>query len=116
MDFPIIVENSKIPVILSKIAPIEIYAISLGLFIFCRDKLPEKIWRHEMIHYRQQRELWFFIFFILYIYYYLNGLLEYRNSKLAYLESPFEREAHDNQTNPLYLIRRKKHAWKKYRD
>jgi len=116
VNLPIVVENSRIPIILSKISPIEIYAISLGIFIFCRDKLPEKLWRHEMIHYRQQRELWFVLFYVLYLYYYLYGIVQYRSSKLAYLESPFEREAYSNQSNPIYLIIRKKHSWKKYRD
>jgi len=115
MRLPIIVENSKIPVFLSKFAPIEIFALSFGIFIFCRDKLPDRTWRHEMIHYRQQKELLFVGQWYLYAYYYLKNLLRYKNGKQAYRENPFEREAYANDLNPLYLIKRKKFSWRNYR-
>ena len=114
MKLPIIIENSKIPVWLSKFAPIEIFAISFGFFIICRDKLPERTWRHEMIHYRQQQELYFIGQWFLYAYFCLRGLIKYRSAKEAYYKNPFEQEAYTNQDDPIYLLKRKKRAWKKF--
>ena len=51
---PWIFENSKIPVWLSKVAPIEIWALSFACFVFCRGKLSKTTRRHETIHYHQQ--------------------------------------------------------------
>ena len=39
---PIFIENSKLPVWLSKIAPIDVWAFSAGPFVVCRGKLSEK--------------------------------------------------------------------------
>ena len=56
---PLMFENSKIPVWLSKIAPIEIWALSFFIFVFCRAKLNDVTKRHEIIHFQQQLELAF---------------------------------------------------------
>ena len=39
---PIFIENSKLPVWLSKIAPIDVWAFSAGPFVVCRGELSEK--------------------------------------------------------------------------
>ena len=114
MKLPIIIENSKIPVWISKIAPIDIFAISFGFFIICRDKIPERTWRHEMIHYRQQQELYFIGQWILYAYFCIYGFIKYKSGKQAYYRNPFEQEAYANQDDPIYLLKRKKKAWKKF--
>ena len=57
--FPIFVENSRLPVVLSKLSPINIWAISLGLFVFCRGELSAVTKNHETIHFRQWVELLF---------------------------------------------------------
>ena len=46
-------ENSKIPVWLSKITPIEINAITLFFFVFSRGELSDRTKRHETIHFQQ---------------------------------------------------------------
>jgi hypothetical protein len=115
MNLPVIVENSKIPVLLSKFVPFDVFALSFGIFIFCRSKITDKTWRHEMIHYRQQKELWFVGQWALYAFYFFQNLIKYKDGEKAYRENPFEREAYTNDLNPLYLIKRKKFAWKGYR-
>ena len=67
MKFPIFIENSKIPVWLSKFAPINIWAITLGPVVICRGVLSEKTKRHETIHYMQYKELWFIGFLLIYL-------------------------------------------------
>ena len=113
--FPILVENSKIPVWLSKIAPIEIQAISFAGFIFCRDNISKRTWKHEMIHFLQQKELYFIGQWILYYYFIFRGYLKYRDMSKAYARNPFEQEAFANEANPKYLLKRIPFAWKLYK-
>ena len=46
MKFPIFIENSKIPVWLSKFSPININAITLGPIVLSRGVLSERVKRH----------------------------------------------------------------------
>jgi len=120
---PIIIKNNIIPICLSKIAPIRINAFSFGCFVFCRRKMVSKrkkrmrlrLWRHETTHFQQQLELLFVFQWILYGFFYLYGLIKYRNSKKAYYRIPFEQEAYDNQHDPSYLPSRKRYSWWKYK-
>ena len=48
---PLFIENSKIPGWLSKIAPINIGAITLFPFVISRHSLNESTRRHETIHF-----------------------------------------------------------------
>jgi len=107
-------ENNKIPVWLSKLAPIEIWALSFGPFVFCRGRLSDTTKTHETIHYHQQLETLFVLQWTLYILFWLYGLLKYRNGKKAYYENPFEREAYANQEDTEYLSKRPFWAWRKY--
>ena len=50
-------ENSKLPIILSYLAPIDIYAIAFGPWVWCRGVMDEETRNHETIHYHQQLEL-----------------------------------------------------------
>ena len=61
---------------------------------------------HEKIHIRQQIELLVIPFFLWYGLEFLVRLLQYRNSKLAYLNISFEREAYQNEKNLDYLKQR----------
>ena len=54
---PVFIENSNVPVWLSKIAPLEIYAICLGPIVFARGPVNAKLRRHETIHWQQMIEL-----------------------------------------------------------
>ncbi len=111
---PIFVEASRIPRILSYISPIEIGAISLGFLVFSRVKVTPRLRRHETIHFQQQLELLFVGFYILYLFFWLLGLLKYRSGDIAYYEIPFEREAHENHFTEGYLKNRKRYSWIKY--
>jgi hypothetical protein len=115
MKLPLIYENSKIPYYLSYFAPINIWAISFGIWIICRGKLSEKLLRHEMIHYKQQLELAFVGQWLLYLLFHVINLTKFKgNGKKAYFENPFEREAYQNDQDPNYLKNRPKFAWVKY--
>ena len=111
---PIFVENSKVPVILSKVAPIEIYAISFGWFVWCRSLLSPVTKRHETIHFQQQLELAFAGQWILYTLSWLHGLWKYRDPAVAYRENVFERESYSNDYKEDYLENRPRYAWIKH--
>ena len=81
---PKFIENSRVPGWLSKVAPINIWAISLGPFVWCKGDLSE------------------------------IGVVKYRNGAISYLNNPFEIEAYTNETDDTYLITRKRYAWIKY--
>ena len=112
--FPIFKENSRVPVVLSKVSPINIGAISLGLFVFARNELTKTTKRHETIHYLQWRELGFLGFMLLYPLFYFVNLVRYRDGAKAYREIPFEREAYGHEDEDGYLVSRKAYAWLKY--
>ena len=64
---PILIENSKVPVWLSYLSPIDIWAINFGPFVWCRGVMNERTKVHETIHYQQQLELLFVGQWILYV-------------------------------------------------
>ena len=112
---PIFIENSKVPVWLSKLAPINIWAISFGFWVWCRGELSESTRQHETIHYQQQLELLFVGQWILYGLFHLIGLVRYKDGAQAYRENPFEREAYANEDHSYYLFNRKRYCWWKMR-
>lgn len=64
--------------------------------------------RHEAIHSAQMRELFYIPFYIIYIAEWLAKIIFRRlNARQAYFSISFEREAYNNQHDPLYLSRRK---------
>ena len=111
---PRFIENSRVPVLLSYLAPIDIWAISLGCWVWCRGTLSEATRRHETTHFQQQIELLFVGFYVLYLAFWLYGLIKYRNGKKAYRESPFEREAYRNEVDVDYLASRPRFGWVKH--
>ena len=56
---PIFIENSRVPVLLSYVSPININAISFGPFVWSRSTMDERVRRHEWVHFQQQLELFF---------------------------------------------------------
>ena len=48
---PKFVENSNLPVWLSKFSPIDIWAISLAFWVHCRGELSKTTKRHELVNY-----------------------------------------------------------------
>ncbi len=115
MKYPIFYENSRVPVILSRVAPIEIYAISFGFWVWCRGPVNTRVKTHERIHYLQQRELGFVPMWAFYILSWLVLFIYYRgDGARASRCIAFEREAYDNDIDPHYLDERKPFAWIRY--
>ena len=104
-------ENSKIPVWLSYLAPIDIGAITIGPLVFSRGGMSEETKNHETIHWQQYIETGIVGFVVLYYAFWFFNLLKYRDGKRAYYEIPFEREAYVHDWNLNYLETRKRYAW-----
>lgn len=112
---PIFINNSKLPVWLSKLAPIEIWALSFFIFVWCRGEINEQTKRHETIHFQQQIELLFVGQWILYGIFHLYGLIKEKgDSEKAYYHNLFELEAYGNDIKEDYLSKRKRFSWVKY--
>ena len=114
IKLPLFYENSKLPVWLSKIAPIDVYAFSFAIWVVCRGEMSEKTKNHETIHYRQQLEMLFIFQWVMYGLFHIVGLIRHRDGTIAYYENPFEREAYDNDQDLEYLQNRKHYAWVRY--
>ena len=112
---PIFIENSRVPDVLSKVSPINISAITLGLFVFSRETINETTRRHETIHWQQYIETLIIGFPILYMLFWLLGCMKYRNGKTAYAMIPFEQEAYSCDEDEAYLQNRKRFAWINYK-
>ena len=111
---PVFIENSKIPVWLSYVAPIDIWALNFAFVVFCRGKLDERVRRHETIHFHQQIELLFVFQWILYALFSLIGRFKHGSWKEGYYQNPFEQEAYDQDETEGYLQERKLWAWRHY--
>jgi hypothetical protein len=109
--FPIFFENSNIPVWLSKIAPIEINAITLGPAVFSRGKVDSITRNHESIHWAQYKECLVLLFPILYVTSYLINLAKGMKGDIAYRNIWFEIEAYNNDDDLGYLNSRVRWAW-----
>jgi len=108
---PIMFENSRLPVILSKLAPIEIGAITLFPFVFSRGEMSEETKRHETIHFQQYLETAVVGFLALYLWDYVASLLKGLKGPAAYRNIRAEVEAWDNDGNKSYLENRKRWSW-----
>jgi hypothetical protein len=92
-------------------------AVTIYPFIFINHidaKSDYVLLNHETIHLKQQKELFWIVFFLWYLIEYLFRLIYYRNTYLAYRNISFEREAYVNENNLDYLINRKSFAFLKY--
>ena len=85
--------------------------INLFGILFCRRQLNKIDINHETIHTKQGQELLWIGFYLWYIIEYLIRLIMYRDTKLAYKNISFEREAYQNQSNLDYLSNRKHYNW-----
>lgn len=113
---PIIIDNSRIPGLLSKLAPIEIWAMVIWPWILCRERLADYPvgQRHELVHWQQYRELWVVGFLVLYLWDYLRGLRKHRNGRLAYISIRFEQEARHCSMTQDRFDNRTPFGWRKY--
>lgn len=76
-------------------------AITLAPFVFYNgDALSERTLRHETIHLYQQLFLLVVPFYVLYLLFWLLGLLRWRNHDRAYRAIPFERSAYRLEDQP----------------
>lgn len=112
---PIFFENSRIPKILSKVAPFEVGGFAFFIFVWTRGIATTRLRNHETTHWKQQLECLFIPQWILYGLWWLLLLAYHRDTYLAYRMSPYEIEAYDNQDDPTYNEQvRKPFAWVKY--
>ena len=113
---PFFFENSRVPIWLSKIAPIEIEAITLGFLVFSRGEMSEETKRHETIHYQQYLELLFIGSLFIYAYDFLYAAIIKKKGfgREAYLAIRFEQEAWNCDKYINYLSVRERYAWTKY--
>lgn len=108
---PVFIENSKIIMLFSFISQIEIKAITLGPIVISTSDISDTTRNHETIHWQQYIELGILLFPILYLVYWIAGLIKYRSVKIAYYQIPFEQEAYRNQENSYYVLSRKRWCW-----
>ena len=111
---PLFFENSKIPKILSLVSPIEITAITIGPLVFSVGEMSDITKNHETIHWQQYIETGVIGFPILYLVYWIIGVIKYKNGKQAYYRIPFEQEAYENHENIYHVISRKRYNWRRY--
>lgn len=109
-------ENSRIPGVLSKFAPIEIGAITLFCFVYSRGELSEETKRHETIHFQQYLETFVVGFLLIYLYDYLYAAIIKRKgfTRDAYLAIRFEQEAWGKDKDVNYLSKRRRFSWISY--
>ena len=127
---PLFIENSKIPGWLSKIAPLNIGAITLFFFVFSRGEMDETTKRHETTHFQQTLEALVVGLILLYLFDWIRGLVKYRKdwegqkstrgreytsaANKAYHRIRAEQEAYTNELDVDYLQTRKRwgRMWK----
>ena len=113
---PFFIENSKIPVWLSYLAPINIGAITLFFLVFSRGEMGKRLKRHETIHFQQMLETLVIGFLLLYLWDYVKGYIKYRDGAKAYRRIRAEQEAYDKDFTAGYLQERKRYQWiRKYK-
>ncbi|MDB0600340.1 hypothetical protein PL373_04115 [Tenacibaculum maritimum] len=90
-------------------------AMAIFPFIFFRKKeyINPKRLNHEKIHLRQQLELLIIPFYIWYGLEFLVKWIKLKNSKKAYYNISFEKEAYKNEHNLNYLKNRKFYSFLK---
>ena len=82
---PLFVKNSCVPRLLSKMAPINIGAITIGFVVFCAGVPSERVRRHETIHFQQYLETLFIGFLLIYLWDYVRLRSKGKTGRDAYL-------------------------------
>lgn len=99
-------------IIIEFIFPSNFNALAIWPFIFLRGKELKHdaiLLNHEKIHLKQQKELLWIFFFLIYFFEFLAKIVIYKKPKLAYRNISFEREAYGNEQNFHYSD--KKNYW-----
>ena len=111
---PYLITSSVVPKLMSVF--INVSAIAIFPFVFFREELPSKeTISHELVHFKQQKELFVILFYLIYVFDWIYGLIKYRDVKKAYYRIRFEQEANEANENTFYCIGRKNYAWLNYR-
>lgn len=99
-------------IIKSKLVP-KHTCVNLFGTLWTQDKswIDKFIVNHERIHTRQQKELLYIPFYLLYVLEWLFRLVQYRNQNDAYMNISFEREAYKHGRDLSYLSKRKPYSW-----
>ncbi len=108
---PIFIENSRIPVWLSYISPIDIGAITLGFIVLSREEMDARVRRHETIHFQQYLETLFIGFILLYAWDWILNRIRFGDGEIAYYAIRSEIEAYENEEDEDYLQNRIRWAW-----
>lgn len=104
-------------IIRNKYIPFEGFkAINLFGILFVRGnaRIDDQTLRHEEIHTYQMKEMCYIFFYLWYVIEWLTRLIRLRDSKKAYRNISFEKEAYGNQTDLNYEKNRKLFSWFKY--
>jgi len=111
---PIFFEHSRVPKVLSKIAPIEIGGISFFIFVWTRYSATDVLRRHETTHFLQQKEMLFIFQWLAYLC--MSAVLTawHCSSYWGYRKNPFELEAYKHQYDPSWNESRPMYAWVRY--
>ena len=80
--------------------PVAITIMPFGIYVKPDYLKDEQTIRHEMIHARQQLEMFILPFYVWYLVEWLIRLVI--NYKMAYMSVSFEREAYQNDDSPAY--------------
>lgn len=94
------------------IFPSTFNALAVWPFIILKEgdlRKDQILMQHERIHLKQQLELLWIFFFLLYLTEFLAKIIIYKEPKLAYRNISFEREAYHNQDDTDYV--RRKSLW-----
>ena len=79
-----------------------------------KEKLNDVTINHEAIHIKQEKELLYLFFYLIYLFEWLFKSIYYLNFYRGYKEVSFEKEAYSNEKNLDYLKTRKKFSqWRK---
>lgn len=91
-------------------------AITIWPFIFLRDLRSASdpiLINHEKIHLKQQLEMLLLFFYIVYAMDYIRNRMKGMNSRAAYFNIRFEKEAYANEKDLMYLSKRKAYNWRR---
>ena len=89
-------------------------AITIWPFIFIRDQRSASdpiLVNHEKIHLKQQLEMLLLFFYIVYALDYIRISMNGMNSRVAYFNIRFEKEAYAYEKDLNYLSNRKAYHW-----
>lgn len=108
-----IIRNSIVPKLVSWWMHVD--AITIGEFVFVRARADSpRLIRHELIHVAQGRELLYVGFWLLYLAFWVDGLIRTKSPYEAYLGIPFELEARTCEGVEDYLEKRPRWAWRRF--